>query len=234
MTTSGTCRSHSAATEKMTLPSVSSPLACRSHVRSAWVKAEPTRHWAEACPCRTVRAKDHHKYLWSTTQRLFILVLKHPAAILYILWSTLFIFALVSSSEIRLILQGRRSRAVIFGLGKIRNRVDGFPSVQAHTAAAAANFRIQPNTLFHRIRSGFQLGPVKHSKKKYNCKRLSQWLQRVFQLQGSRERERGKKKNIWKSERKIALSKTWKSHSWQTFPGKQKPCCFMKIKSAIV
>lgn len=128
----------------------------------------------------------------------------------YTFWNTLFIFTPVSSSEIRLILQGRGSRGVIFGPGKIRNHVDGFSSVQAHTAAA--NFRTQPNTLFHRIRSGFQLGPVKHSKKKHNCKRLLQWLQCMFQLQGGRER-RGKKKNIWKSQRKIVLSKTWKSHS---------------------
>lgn len=46
--------------------------------------------------------------------------------------------------------------------------MDGFSSVQAHAAVMIplANFRIWPNTLFHRIRGGFQLGPIKCSSKK--------------------------------------------------------------------
>lgn len=48
------------------------------------------------------------------------------------------------------------------------------------------------------------------------------------------QREGDKKKIIWKRRRKMALFKTWKSHSLLILPGKQKPRCFMKIKPAIV
>lgn len=150
----------------------------------------------------------------SSTQLLF-----------YTFWNTLFIFTLASSSEIRLILQGRRSCGVIFGLGKIRNHVDGFSSVQAHTAAA--NFRIQPNTLFHRIRSGFQLGPVKHSKKKCNCKRLSQWLQYMVQLQEGRER--GKKRIFEKVKEKLLCPKPGKTTVSKQSQGSKSPAALWRL-----
>lgn len=207
--TPGTCGSHSAATRRWLcprLPSLAGPTSeprglveSRAYQRPVPAEQAVQKIITNACdpPARAPDKGFSSSCL--STQLLF-----------YIFWNALFIFALVSSSEIRLILQGRRSRGVIFGLGKIRNHVDGFSSVQAHTAAA--NFRIQPNTLFHRIRSGSQLGPVKHSKKKCNCKWLSQWLQCMFQLQGGNER--GLKRRIFeKSQRKIVLSKTWKSHS---------------------
>jgi len=45
--------------------------------------------------------------------------------------------------------------------------MDGFFLVQAHAAAMqpSANFRIWSDTSFHRVRGGFQSGPVKCSNK---------------------------------------------------------------------
>lgn len=150
----------------------------------------------------------------SSTQLLF-----------YTFWNTLFIFTLASSSEIRLILQGRRSCGVIFGLGKIRNHVDGFSSVQAHTAAA--NFRIQPNTLFHRIRSGFQLGPVKHSKKSATAKGSHSDCSTWF---SSRKAERGGKKRIFeKVKEKLLCPKPGKTTVSKQSQGSKSPAALWRL-----
>lgn len=75
--------------ERWFFPPSSIPLVCSSHVRTSQpgLKGGPP-----AIQHRLVPAEDHHKYLWSTSQkprqRLFILVLKHPAAISYILKRT--------------------------------------------------------------------------------------------------------------------------------------------------
>lgn len=89
--TPGTCRSHSAATRRWLCPRLPS-LAGPTSEPHGLVESGAYLPSAEACPCGTGRAKDHHKCLWSTSQsprqRLFMLVLKHPAAILYILKRT--------------------------------------------------------------------------------------------------------------------------------------------------
>lgn len=63
----------------------------------------------------------------------------------------------------------------------------------AFSSAQAANFSLQPNTLFHRIRSGFQSSPVKHSKKKCNCKKALT----VHVSTPGRQREGGGKERIF-------------------------------------
>lgn len=142
----------------------------------------------------------------------------------------LFIFTLVSSFEIRLILEGCRSYGVIYGTEKIRNQVVSPQSKHTQQQCCHQQIGIRPNTLLHRIRGGFQLGPVKTQQDKVQPQKVLAVA--PAHISTLRSRGAGVGKLIWK--RQIALSKTWKSHNSQTFPEKQKPCCFMRIKSAIV
>lgn len=113
--------------------------------------------------------------------------------------------------------------------------MDAFSPEQAHAAVTipAADVRTRLLTLFHGIGGGSACSWAHHDAAARRHAAAGGSRSACSTVSMPRSQRRGRKVT-WKSHKKIALLQTWKSHSFVIFPGRKKPCCFVKIKPTTV